>query len=78
MFPADCYGPFKLALMTRALDAAWQEAEATTRINATTRIALRKVMALKIMAAVKEGECDLNSLARVALQAISDQQAPAT
>ena len=72
MFPADCYGPHKLALMTRALDAAWHEFESTVRTSAHEANALRRVMALKIMAAVKEGEWDLGCLTRVALRTISD------
>ena len=67
MFPTDCYGPHKLALMTCALDAAWQEVE--VRDRASSCAALRRVMALKIMAAVKKGECDLGRLTRLALEA---------
>jgi hypothetical protein len=72
MFPADCYGPHKLALMTRALDAALHEVEATARNKTDICTALRTVMALKIMAAVKEGEWDLGCLTRVALQALTE------
>ena len=58
--------------MTRALDAAWHEFESTVRNSAHEASALRRVMALKIMAAVKEGECDLGCLTREALRTISD------
>jgi hypothetical protein len=71
-FPTDYYGPHKLALMTRALDAAWQEVEAVARDEASNCTALRRIMALKIMAAVKEGERDLGCLTRLALEAISE------
>jgi hypothetical protein len=57
--------------MTRALDAAWQEVEAC-RHEADSYTALRAIMALKIMAAVKEGEHDLGCLTRQALQAITE------
>ena len=70
MFPADCYGPHKLGLMTRALDAACEEVEATSHNKAS--IALRGIMALKIMAAVKEGEWDQGCLTRLALRAIGE------
>jgi hypothetical protein len=71
-FPTEYYGPHKLALMTRALDAAWQEAETVARDDAINRAALRRIMALKIMTAVKDGERDLGCLTRLALQAVSD------
>ena len=70
-FPTDCYGPHKLALMTLALDAAWEEVEATVRDKEGRRNALRTTMALKIMAAVKEGERDLGRLTQLALEAIN-------
>jgi hypothetical protein len=71
-FPAECYGPHKLALMKRAIDAAWQEVETTARGKADSYTALRTIMELKIMAAVKEGERDLGCLTRLALEAISE------
>ena len=70
-FPTDCYGPHKLALMTLALDAAWEEVETTIRDKECRRNALRTTMALKIMAAVKEGERDLGRLTQLALEAIN-------
>ena len=70
-FPTDCYGPHKLALMTLALDAAWEEVKATVRDKECCRNALRTTMALKIMAAVKEGERDLGRLTQLALEAIN-------
>ena len=71
-FPTDYYGPHKLALMTRALDGAWQEVETVARDDACDRNTLRRIMALKIMAAVKEGERDLGCLTRLALEAMSE------
>jgi hypothetical protein len=58
--------------MTRALDAAWQEVETVARGDACDRNTLRRIMALKIMAAVKEGERDLGCLTRLALEAMSE------
>ena len=69
-FPTDCYGPHKLALMTLALDAAWEEVEATVRDKECRSNSLRTIMALQIMAAVKEGERDLGRLTQLALEAI--------
>jgi hypothetical protein len=69
-FPSGCYGPHKLALMTLALDAAWEEAETVVRDEECGRNALRTTMALKIMVAVKEGERDLGRLTQLALEAI--------
>ena len=70
-FPTDCYGPHKLALMTLALNAAWEEVETTVRDEECGRNALRTTMALKIMAAVKEGERDLGRLTQLGLEAIN-------
>jgi hypothetical protein len=58
--------------MTLALEAAWQEAETEGRHESTSCAALRRIMALKIMVAVKDGERDLGCLTRLALEAISD------
>jgi hypothetical protein len=72
MFPTEYYGPHKLALMTLALDAAWREVEAVARDKASNCATLRRIMALKIMAAVKEGERYVGCLTRLALEAISE------
>ena len=58
--------------MTRALDAAWQEVGIVPGGEAIDGAALRRIMALKIMAAVKDGERDLGCLTRLALEAIGD------
>jgi hypothetical protein len=71
-FPNEHYGPHKLALMTRALDAAWQEVGIVVSDEAINGAPLRRIMALKIMVAVKDGERDLGCLTRLALQAIGD------
>jgi hypothetical protein len=71
-FPTEYYGPHKLALMTRALDAALQEVETVARDDARYCNTLRRIMALKIMTAVKEGERDLGCLTRLALEAIKE------
>lgn len=71
-FPTDCYGPHKLALMMLALDAAWEEFETVVRDKGRESTALRSTVALRIMAAVKDGERDLGRLTRLALEAISD------
>ena len=53
-FPKDCYGPETLGLMTQAFDAAWEEAEYALASNTFDPTGLRRLMALKIMAAVRE------------------------
>ena len=47
-FPADRYGPHKLALMTLALEAAWEEGETTVCDTECRRNALRATMALRL------------------------------
>ena len=64
MFPSECFGPETLSLMTRALDAAWREANCSLTSGPT---GLRRLMALRIMAAVRDGERDLEHLKELAL-----------
>ena len=65
-FPDECYGPETLDLMTRALHAAWEE----VGFALDDRSSLRAVMALRIIAAVHDGECDLERLKELALDAV--------
>ena len=70
-FPKDCYGPETLGLMTQAFDAAWEEAEYALASNTFDSTGLRRLMALKIMAAVRDGERDPGRLKELALDAIA-------
>ncbi len=65
-FSEECYGPETLDLITRALDAAWDE----VGFALVDRQALRTVMALRIMAAVRDGEHDPEHLKELALDAV--------
>jgi hypothetical protein len=58
--------------MMLALDAAWEEVETTVRDKECRRNALRAAMALRIMAAVKDGERDLGRSTQIALGAINE------
>ncbi len=60
-FPDECYDPKTLDLMTRALNAAWDEVE----FALDDRKALRTVMVLSIIAAVCNGERNPNCGQRV-------------
>jgi hypothetical protein len=68
-FPTDCYEPDVVALMSQAFDAAQQQI--TTRSHEADLRAIHKIMELRIMAAVRDGERDKNRLTQLALDAIS-------
>jgi len=69
-FPKDCYDPETLGLMTKAFNAAWQEAEYALASSTFNPTGLRRLMALRIMAAVRDGEHDPERLKELALEAI--------
>jgi hypothetical protein len=71
VFPSDCYDAETLDLMTRALDAAWDEVELALASNTFDATGLRTVMAVRIMAAVRDGEHDPERLKELALDAIA-------
>ena len=70
-FPRECYDPETLDLMTGVLDSAWDEVELALASNDYDPAGLRTVMALKIMAAVRDGEHDPERLKALALDAIA-------
>lgn len=70
-FPTDCFDAETLGLMTRAFDAAWEEVEYALASNAFDPDGLRRLMALRIMAAVRDGERDPECLKELALDAIA-------
>ena len=70
-FPKDCYDPETLGLMTKAFEAAWQEAEYALANSTFDPTGLRRLMALRIMAAVRDGEHDPERLKELALDAIA-------
>ena len=68
---ASTRGQETFQLMSGAFDAAWEEvgfALASKHDNAT---ALHKLMAVRIMAAVRDGERDPERLKEIALDAIA-------
>jgi hypothetical protein len=70
-FPKDCYDPETLGLMTQAFNAAWQDAEYALASNTFDPTGLRRLMALRIMTAVRDGEHDPERLKELALDAIA-------
>jgi hypothetical protein len=70
-FPVECFDPETLHLMSRALDAAWDEVELMLADNTVDPKGLRTVMAVRIMAAVRDGEHDPNRLKELALDPIA-------
>ena len=70
-FPKDCYDPETLGLMTQAFGAAWEEAEYALASNTFDPTGLRRLMALKIMAAVRDGERDPERLKKLALEVVA-------
>lgn len=71
-FPNECYDTETLELMTAALEPAWAEVRAVTESKAMDCSGLRTILALRIMAAVKEGERDKLKLTELALTSISE------
>jgi len=67
-FPTDCYESDVLALMSQAFDTAQQKILA--RSHEPDARALYRIMELRIMAAVREGERDTGRLTQLALEAI--------
>jgi hypothetical protein len=67
-FPTDCYESDVMALMSQAFDAAEQNIAA--RSHEPDVRALHRIMELRIMAAVRDGERDVSRLTQLALEAI--------
>jgi hypothetical protein len=70
-FASDRYDPETLNLMSRAFDAAWEETEYALANNNFDPTGLRTMMAVRIMAAVRDGERDPERLKGLALEAIA-------
>lgn len=69
-FPTDAFDAATLALMRKAFDAAWEEAAFALVREDKDLTALRAMMALRIMKAVREGERDPEQLMALALDAV--------
>jgi len=57
-FPDGCYTPEALGVMKAALDAAWQEVETVAQQRTIDYSGLRRILAIRIMAGVKDGVKD--------------------
>jgi hypothetical protein len=65
------FDPETLALMGRALDAAWAEVESRTAVRADPeKTGIRRALALRIMAAARAGQRDPERLREVALHVV--------
>ncbi len=71
-FPTGHYDAETIALMTKAFDAAWDETEYVWASNDFDPDGARRLMALRIMAAVRGGERDSERLKELAIEAVSE------
>ena len=71
VFPSGCFDAETLGLMAKAFDAAWDEAEYALASNTFDPTGPRRLMALRMMAAVRDGERDPKRLKELALDAIA-------
>jgi hypothetical protein len=70
-FLADHFDAETLALMRKAFDAAWEEIGFALARKGTDPLAVRTMMSVRIMAAVRDGERDPDRLKELALSAIA-------
>jgi hypothetical protein len=69
--PPDGFDPDTVAMMGRVCDEAWREAERRLSLtSAADTSGLRDVVALRVMAAVANGERDQIRLKAIALDAL--------
>ena len=71
IFPREHFTPETLDLMTWAFDAAWEEVEFALARQDGNPTALRTLMAVRIMAAVRDGERDPERLKELALDVVA-------
>ena len=65
------YDPVTLALITRAFDEAWAEVQSKMKDSLLgDGSGIRRTMALRIMAAARDGMRDLERLKRLAIRAV--------
>lgn len=71
-FPTDHFDADTLALMTKAFDAAWEEIGfALAMQDVVEPMAIRTLMSVRIMTAVRDGERDPDELKELALEAVA-------
>jgi hypothetical protein len=71
-FPSDSFDAETLALMRKAFDEAWEEIGFALARDDFDPSGVRTLMALRIMAAVRDGERDPERLKELALRAIEN------
>jgi hypothetical protein len=71
-FPGDVFDPETLSLLQKAFDAAWEETGFALAREDFDPTAMRTLMAIRIMAAVRDGERDPGRLKEMAVAAIRD------
>ena len=70
-FPADQFDAETLALMGKAFDAAWEEVGFALARKDTDPTAVRTLMSIRIITAVRDGERDPERLTELALDAVA-------
>jgi hypothetical protein len=70
-FPTDHFDAETLALMRKAFDAVWEEVGFALARKVTHPTAIRILMSVRIMAAVRDGERDPERLTELALEAVA-------
>ena len=73
-FGKDGFDPETLAIMTKAFDAAWEEVGFSLAMRDVDPTAVRTMMSVRIMAAVRNGERDPERLKELALQAVAGKE----
>jgi len=69
--PDSAFDPETLAIMRRALDAAWREIESHSTVRGEPEKAgIRRALALRIMAAARVGQRDPERLRAVAVHVV--------
>jgi len=70
-FPTEGFDAETLALMQKAFDAAWEEVGFALAMRDVEPTAIRTLMSVRIMAAVRDGERDPDELKELALEAVA-------
>ena len=70
-FPTDGFDAETLALMQKAFDAAWEEVGFALAMRDIDPTAIRTLMSVRIMVAVRDGERDPERLTELALEAVA-------
>jgi len=69
-FSGESYDPETLVLLTRVFDEAWGELQTLLVVKPVDTVAIRTMLAVRIMTAARDGERDPGKLKLIALRAI--------